>query len=212
MKKIAIPIVAAGLLIAACGGATEDGTTDAQPTAVATATELADTSDVSEDTASDMTNETTPEPIGDESLPVDETLVEDDPIVNDLGETAEQEQARIDKWTVTDEGDDESEPQLTDAQDLSLRIIEQAQEKVADGYTGYALDTPCATLRMYHTRTSISRAIAGSDGKGPRDDTYVEIIFADGDTGKTTQKEYASLPYEDKVWVAGEYIDWLCGI
>lgn len=159
-KRLFIPIIATGLLIAACGGATEDDTTSAQPTVAA-----AETTAVPE---------------------ASEAPVEDDPIVNDLGETA--------------------------AQELSVRIIEQAQEVIAGGYAGHSLDTPCAALKMYHTRTSISRVIAGSDGKGPMNDTYVEIMFAKGDTGRATQKEYASLPYEDKVWVAGEYIDWLCGV
>ena len=185
-KRLFIPIIATGLLIAACGGATEDDTTSAQPTVAA-----AETTAVPE---------------------VSEAPVEDDTIVNDLGETAEEEQARVDAWTITGDDDYASEPQLSDAQDMSMRIIEQAQEVIAGGYSGHDLDTPCATLQMYHTRTSISRVIAGSDGEGARDDMYVRIIFADGDTGKATQQDYADLPYEDKVWVAGEYIDWLCGV
>ena len=185
-KRLFIPIIATGLLIAACGGATEDDTTSAQPTVAA-----AETTAVPE---------------------VSEAPVEDDTIVNDLGETAEEEQARVDAWTITGDDDYASEPQLSDAQDMSMRIIEQAQEVIAGGYAGHSLDTPCAALKMYHTRTSISRVIAGSDGEGARDDMYVRIIFADGDTGKATQQDYADLPYEDKVWVAGEYIDWLCGV
>lgn len=206
-KTLIVPVIAAGLLVAACTGSPEDNSADTQPTAE----ETVDVLDVREDSAGGGVKDTSPSSSTGESVLGDDSVVEDDPIVNDLGETAQQEQARIDEWTVTDD-EYSSEPQVSNAQELSLRIIDQAQDVVAAGYGGYAVDTPCAALRMYHTRTSISRVIAGSDGKGPRDDMYIQIIFADGEEGKATQKEYASLPYEDKVWVAGEYIDWLCGV
>lgn len=47
---------------------------------------------------------------------------------------------------------------------------------------------------------------------GPRNDMYIQIMFAGGDVGRQTQQECAALPYEDKVWIAGEYVDWLCGV